>query len=206
MKKLTVLLLLAQCIHAVSAQEQTNTAGFYSVPYASRSSGSYGNATHLITICYGIPSSLHGEINGVKDPNRTVIGPVKMHYEFSVHDEVGIAVKGLYVHGSWNYTDWLGYTEMRTSAWAIGANGYYHFNKLIAIERLDLFAGLGFYVGQQTLVWDTSYPDDIDRKIIATPTFSVGARYYLAHGFGVYTELGLTGGSIVDVGLTFRLH
>ncbi len=207
MKKYYLLLTLLLYFTTSFAQEQPEKKySFYDLSYSMRNSGSFGSKAHLLTICYGLPSTLYGEINGAQDPNRFVIGPVKLLYEFSIRDDMGIAPKFLYAYGSWNYTDWLGFTKMRTTAWAVGANGYYHFNKLIPAQRLDLFTGIGFYVGMQTFVWDVSYPSDKDRDIIATPTFSAGARYYFTKGFGAYTEFGFVGGSIVDLGLTFRFN
>ncbi|MBZ0098033.1 MAG: hypothetical protein K8F30_03065 [Taibaiella sp.] len=189
------------------AQEQTDAPSFYEVPYGIRNSGSFGKKSVFLTLCYGVPSRLHGEINGIQDPNRSVLGPIKLMLEFPIRDEVGIAPKFLYARGSWNHTDsWWGYIEMRTWAVATGATGYYHFNKLVPVKQLDLFAGVGFYVGLQKYIWDVSDPSNTDIKAIATPTISTGARYYLTPGFGVYAEAGITGGSFVDMGLTFRFQ
>lgn len=189
------------------AQEQSEANSFYAASYNNRSSGSFGKGAHLLTFCYGVPSTLHAEINGEVDPNRTVLGPVKLLYEFAIKDEVGIAIKSLYARGSWNTTDyWFGYTAMRTWAFAVGATGYYHFNKLIPVEQLDLFAGIGFYAGVQEFIWDVAYPNDTDTEFVGTPTISTGARYYFTKGVAVYTELGITGGSYINMGITFRFH
>lgn len=207
MKIKTIALLSLLLPIGVIAQEKDNTQSFYDTSYKMRNSGSFGSSTNLLTFSYGFPCTIHGSINGVRDPNRLVIGPIKANYEFSVHDEIGIAAKFLYVHGTRQDTDWFGYTtRMRISAWAVGLSGYYHFNKLIPVKALDLYAGVGFYIGMQRSIWDINYPTDADNGVIWTPTFTIGGRYYFSQSFGVYSELGLTGGSIIDLGVTFRLH
>jgi predicted porin len=84
---------------------------------------------------------------------------------------------------------------------------YYHFNKLIPVRNLDVYAGVGVGVRQLTYTYDDDVAGDFDddrTSFDAMPLFKVGARYYFTKTFGVYGEGGYDNMSDVNLGITFR--
>lgn len=195
MKKIVVAILLL-CLAGTLNAQVPDTDTFHRTPYATRNSGSFGKGASLLTICYGIPNSIFGQaVYGSGGSGYSIVGPIKIAYETALLDELGITPSFMYTHAISDYETVIGS--------ALGVRGYYHFNKLIPAPQLDVFTGVGFYIGTVLSSWHGGGTEYI---FWGTPTFSVGARYYLGTSFGFYSEVGVTGGSFVDVGVTFRFR
>ena len=95
--------------------------------------------------------------------------------------------------------------------------GYYHFNKLIPVEKLDVYAGVGANFTYQELKRDVAYynyyydnygyyyTDQIRTEFKVLPNAVVGVRYYVAPKFALSAEAGYTTFSSLNLGVTFRL-
>lgn len=199
-------------------------SSFYSQPYNTRNSGSYGKGDHLLSLGYGVPNWLYtgyGVSNTVFYGGRTRhigIGPLMLKYEFPIRDEVGLGVILQGATKSWRYD--ARNVTYRDRAWGTGAAfmGYYHFNKLINVPKLDLYAGVGVNFTYQQLTRDrayydyyygyygyTYYEDQVQTDFIARPCGVVGIRYYVAPKFALAAEAGYTTFSSLNLGFTFRL-
>lgn len=191
---------------AITASAQNGRA-FYKTSYKSRNSGSFDRTSGLLSFGIGFPNrSGAGYDYWGGDSKRMGIGPGYIKYEHGIMDEIGIggyvaAAASRYKHGpDRRYTD-------RTIAVSVGAMGYYHFNKLIPIRKLDVYAGVGLGVRQLSYSYDDDYNgfDEDDRSDFdVMPLFKVGARYYFTKVFGLYGEAGYDNMSDVNLGITLR--
>lgn len=210
MKHFIVLALLAlvmpTCSCIVVAQSSVN---FYDQPYGQRNSGSFDKHTQMITLKYGL-----GNISGTGYLNldynerisHTNIGPLYLQYEYGIAEEIGILGYGSYAYakdvmGSVNPKDYY------THAVSLGVGALYHFNKVIHLPRLDLYAGMG--LGFKS-VSSRSRPSDgagVTAKVSDnTGLFFIklGARYYILDQLGVHLELSPDKMSALNVGLAYR--
>jgi hypothetical protein len=212
----TVVFLLALNI---SAQAQSGKE-FYHTPYNSRNSGAYDKGTNLLSFSYGFPNYLYSGYNISNTRlrgNHIGIGPAMLKYEFAIRDEVGL---GIILQGAtkkWSYE--VGNRVFTDHAWGMGSAimGYYHFNKLIPVEKLDVYASLGINFTFQRLTRDASYynyyydsygyyySDNIQSDFMARPCGLVGVRYYVTPKFGFTAEAGYSTFSSANIGITFRL-
>jgi len=82
--------------------------------------------------------------------------------------------------------------------------GYYHFNKLIPVKQLDVYAGTGPAFRSRNVTYsDDSYDNYSSTDVILA--FKVGARYYVKNNFAFYGEGGFDHMSDINLGVTFRL-
>jgi len=135
-----VLLSAGQSAHAQS------TVNFYDQPYTERNNGTFAKGTQIASFGYGlanISGTAYINSNLQQRTAHTNIGPLYLKYEYGIADAIGLGVYGTYAFS----TERLGQTDFknyRTNAISFGVNGFYHFNKVIHVENLDLYAGLGF--------------------------------------------------------------
>lgn len=192
-----MLLILAQPVQA------QNGRAFYKTPYKSRNSGSFSSKASLLSFGIGFPNRSGAGYDW--DSDRLGFGPLYVKYEHGILNELGI---GGYVAGAASrhkYGPNDRYTDKVFSV-SIGAMAYYHFNKLIPVRNLDVYAGAG--IGGRRLSytydndWNGSRYNDSEFDII--PLFKVGARYYFTKMFGVYGEGGYDDMSDVNLGITLR--
>jgi hypothetical protein len=190
-------------LYANEALAQSKGRSFYSTPYKSRNSGSFDRNTSILSLGYGVPNRTAARYDFWNDANRVGFGPIYLKYEHGIIDEVGIGIYGAmaasqHKHGPNNrFRD-------RTLALSFGAMGYYHFNKLIPVRQLDVYAGAGLGFRHQVYHYDDDFRDDSINDFDPLALFKVGARYYFTRGFGVYAEGGYDGMSDVNLGITFR--
>ena len=114
-----------------------------------------------------------------------------------LRDEIGL---GGYLAAGWGSFDYNDIDEDDFSAFSFGLLGYYHFNKLIPIEKMDVYAGAGFAFRRyyaRTMIYDN---DDSDVIFV----FRAGIRYYVAKNFAVYGETGYDDLSSLNFGGSFR--
>ncbi len=208
MKKsiLTFALLLGMTLLFADVHAQSGRA-FYKTPYKSRNSGSFSRKASLLSFGIGFPNRSGTGLDYWNDDDRRLgIGPGYVKYEHGLTDEIGLggyvaAAASRYKYGpNRRYTDHI-------FAGSLGIMGFYHFNKLIPVRKLDVYAGAGVGVRQLTYSYDDNFPGDTsdDRtSFTAMPLFKVGARWYFTRMFGVYAEGGYDKMSDVNLGITLR--
>ena len=122
-------------------------------------------------------------------------------YEHGIIDEVGIGGQMALAGVRYDYNN--NQTE-RVNTFHFALLGYYHFNKLIPVKQLDVYAGTGLAFKSRTV----TYSDDAYNNYSGSDvdlTVKVGARYYVKNNFAFYGEGGFDGMSDINLGVTFRL-
>lgn len=208
MKKnmLTLVAILGMFLLPAASFAQNGRA-FYKTPYKSRNSGSFDRHSGLLSLGFGFPNRSGTGIDYWGGNERRLgIGPGYLKYEHGIIDEIGIGGYVAAAASRYKYGPDRRFTD-RIFAISFGVMGYYHFNKLIPVRQLDVYAGAG--VGGRQIAY--SYDDDFtgdsgsDRgDFDVMPLFKVGARYYFTRVFGVYAEGGYDNMSDVNLGITFR--
>lgn len=209
MKKIVILTLALMSLSALTYAQ--NARSFYRSSYESRNSGSFRQSSSLLTLGYGFPNqAVPGYVYGFgyNGYSRFGIGPLYLKYEHGfLRDEIGLGghiafsnswVK--YSNGSTSYTD-------NVVAFSAALKGFYHFNKLIPVDKLDVYAGVGLSFWNRVYRYDSDYnglrPDYNDTAIY--PVLQVGARFYVTSKIGLYAEVGYDQMSTANIGVTFRL-
>lgn len=203
---LTAVLILAIAILPAVMFAQSGRS-FYKTPYKSRNSGSFDRTSGLLSFGLGFPNrSGTGYDYWGGDERRLGLGPGYIKYEHGIINEIGLGGYVAAAASRYKYGPDRRYTD-RTLAVSLGFMGYYHFNKLIPVRKLDVYAGVG--IGGRQISY--SYDDDFngDRSSDRTdfevmPLVKVGARYYFTRMFGVYAEGGYDKMSDVNLGITLR--
>jgi Outer membrane protein beta-barrel domain len=196
MKNLIVLIFSLAICFAVHAQQGK---AFYNTPYKTRNSGSFSKSTNLLTFSYGFPNE---SINGYSNKGHSMIGfgPVYAKYEHGIIDEVGIggqiALSGVRYEYNNNQTE-----RIRTFHFAM--LGYYHFNKLIPVKQLDVYAASGLAFRNRSVTYSDDFYDNNTSADVSL-AFKVGARYYLKNNFAFYGEGGFDDMSDINLGVSFR--
>lgn len=208
MKKILLIALVILAMPAFAQKKKdpkpkpakASASNFYATPYASRNIGSFDKSTHLVSLTYGFPNTLDYDGYVLNDNEKMGIGPVNLRYEFAVRDEVsvGVAVGG--ATKKWDYAD----ETARITGISVSPLGFYHFNKLIPVKQLDVFAGVGANVNYIMYRYTDDLIDD-DSEVEVYPTALIGARYYFTDNFSGLLEVGGSAFSIVKIGVSFRL-
>ena len=188
MKKIVLVLLTVVASFGVSqAQVDKN---FYNKSYESRNNGTFDKSTSIFSFGLGIPTIYSG---GSYSQSPIFYG--KYEHGF-LRDEVAL---GGYVAAGWGSYD-NNIDDSDFSAFSIGVLGYYHFNKIIPIEKMDVYAGAGFAF--RRFSWDNDFYDNDESGVIFA--FRAGIRYYVIKNFAVYAETGFDDMSSVNFGGSFR--
>lgn len=197
MKRVMILIIgLAVCSAAIAQQGKA----FYNVPYKTRNSGSFSKTASLLTLSYGFPNeSVSGYSH--KGSNRFGFGPVYAKYEHGIIDEVGIGGQLALAGVRYDYNN--NQTE-RVKTFHFAVLGYYHFNKLIPVKELDVYAGTGLAFRSRSVTYSDDVYDNYSGSDVDL-TVKVGARYYVKDNFAFYGEGGFDGMSDINLGVTFRL-
>ncbi len=202
--------------------QKTDNKEFYRSPYNSRNSGSYGLGQHLLSLGYGITNTLYfnyGVSKGSVYSNyrRASLGPFILKYEFPIREEVGL---GIVLEGAlktWRYTNSSRSYKDNAFGTGVAFMGYYHFNKLINIEKMDVYAGAGIGFAYQQLTTDRAYYDyyynyygtyyttQVQSDFNVRPCGVLGIRYYVTPKFAFSAETGYTTFNTLNIGVTFRL-
>lgn len=216
-KTIVTTVLFLACLNSFNVQAQSGRE-FYRTPYNTRNSGSFDRSTLLLSFAYGVPNYLYTGYGVSTYSTRHIgIGPVMGKFEFAIRDEVGLGVVLQGAAKKWRYT--AGGKLYEDNAWGMGASflGYYHFNKLIPVKNLDVYAGIGVGVSYQELHRDAAYynyyydyygyyyTDAVRADFQVRPNAVVGVRYYVAPRFAFSAEAGYTTFSSFNLGITFRL-
>lgn len=179
------------------AQAQT-AKNFYNTPYKTRNSGSFHKGQGILTFGLGIPN--RGVDGYWYSSSRSGFGPLYVKYEYGIKDEISI---GGYLAGSTSSYKYGNYKD-RATAISLGAMGYYHFNKLIPVRNLDVYAGAGLAIRSTSYNFDDHHNKNNDSHTSFGPVFKAGARYYFTHTFGVYLETGYDRMSDLNIGVALR--
>ncbi|GEM_PF-439034 len=185
------LLFSAAAIAALSIGSITDASaqvikGFYKQSYKARNNGTFDKGTGIFSIGLGAPYIYDNY-------SRTTFPPVYAKYEMGIMDEVGVGLVGGMGFGRNRYNDDNFFTT------TIGVLGYYHFNKFIPLQKLDVYAGLG--IGM-----DINNRNYNGTEVNPLFLFKAGARYYFTHSFGVYIESGYDMLSVANAGQILRFQ
>lgn len=186
MKKIALSITALALILGSSVNTFAQKKGFYKQSYKTRNSGSFSKSTGLLSFGIGVPDAY-----GYYDVG---LPPLYVKYEHGIMDEVGIGFLGGIGTSRYKYgNDRYNYVET-----TLGVLGYYHFNKLIPVSKLDVYIGAGVGVN----IWSDNYSNTNHTGPVGLG--KVGARYYFSPSFGVYAEGGYDGLSGANAGITLR--
>ncbi|WP_276369359.1 hypothetical protein [Chryseolinea sp. H1M3-3] len=191
MKKI-VLVVLSMAFSFGISQAQVDKS-FYQKSYDSRNNGTFDKSTMLLSFGLGAPTFHPGRFNA----SPAFYG--KFEHGL-IRDEVGL---GGYISTGWGSYKYAGDRD-KFNAFSLGVLGYYHFNKLIPLEKMDVYAGAGLAFRRFAYNYDDSNfgADYTDSGVIFV--VKVGIRYYVVNNFAVYAESGWDDMSSVNFGGTFR--
>jgi hypothetical protein len=194
MKKVIFLSLIVLTISSVGFAQ--NSKSFYRSSYESRNSGSWSGDHSILSLGYGFANQFYP---GGAYGNRFSLGPIYVKYEHGfLRDDVGLGGSIALAHAWVKAPNDVKYN---VTAFSIAALGYYHFNKLIPVEALDVYAGLGLSFWSRS--GDTNdYYNYSESNVY--PVVKVGARYYVKPRFGFYGEVGYDQMSSLNLGVTFK--
>ena len=195
-KSLILSIALLICGSVAFAQ---NAKSFYKSSYETRNSGSFDQSSSLLSFGLGFPNvaPTYGGNSGFP--------PLYVKYEHGfLRDEVGL---GGYVSTGFGETgNYYGFGpngyQTNFFAFSIAVLGYYHFNKLIPIEKMDVYAGAGLAFKKVSYEDNDNFYDD---DATVTVPVKVGIRYYIKPAFAFYAESGWDGMSGINLGVTLKL-
>jgi outer membrane immunogenic protein len=127
--------------------------------------------------------------------------PVYLGLDYGIAKDFTIGIEGSYRSYSQSYFN----DKYSSSIIGIGANGNYHFNRVLDIpSKFDFYAGLGlgYYI------WNTNYNNSFFTPANVSGLGlggQVGGRYFFNKSFGINLELG--GGSTTSgakFGITYK--
>jgi hypothetical protein len=187
MKKLllSITALATVALTTVNGASAQVIKGFYKQSYKSRNNGTFDKGTGLLSLGLGVPDHVHHF-----DPKSPAF---YLKYEAGVADEIGVGVVGSIAFGE--------HIRGRENAInsLVGVLGYYHFNKIIPVQKLDVYAGAGFGINILN-----AYNPSHDTHVRPVFLGRVGVRYYFTNSFGVYAETGWDSVSSANLGVSFR--
>jgi len=180
-------------------------------PFA-EAGGAFAKDKVVISAGYGVPNLgkaiMTVLIGSGTDVVATGIGPLHLKGEYGLSDGVGIGLSVNYVSfgAKWRSPDSSGtgfYTNTfsRSSLSVLGRINF-HFG---TTDKLDPYFGIG--AGYRQATWKLTSTDPAYADDISAPGFSpfgfettIGLRYYITKGFGLYTEMGIAK-SVIQFGL-----
>lgn len=206
MKKFIFALTLALPLLISSNSNAQSAKSFYHTPYKSRNIGSFSKNTGILSLGIGFPNNSGTDFNYWNgDDHRIGFGPMYVKYEHGIMTEIGLGGYLAMAASKYEYGPDHRYTDKILSIGG-GFLGYYHFNKLIPVRNLDVYAGAGLGFRQIGYSYDDDYGNQSDDRgeFEVFPLVKVGARYYFGRTFGVYAEGGYDKMSDINLGVSFR--
>jgi hypothetical protein len=130
--------------------------------------------------------------------------PIYVGADFGVHEDITVGGKVSYR----NYSNRFGNDRYSQSLTFIGANGNYHFNRLLTLpSEWDFYAGLtlGYYVWSN-VKWNNSSQATFGGEASGIGAdLQIGGRYFFNDKFGVNLEVGGGTGAGGSLGVTIKL-
>lgn len=175
----------------------------------------------IVSIGYGFPnlgaSIFKSAYSGYTGYSVSGLGPVFAKYEYGLSENIGLGLVFGYssftVKWQDTYTD-LSTGQTNTYNWqlkysspAFGVRFNYHF---ATKDKLDPYVGLAAGYRMGTATYSTDDPAGTGNVVTfktAIPLYfpiTVGMRYYFTDNIGLYLELGLDKGSIMQGGLALK--
>lgn len=212
MKKIILFsfLIVAGCSISSYAQHTQNADAFYNTSYNVRNSGSFSQSTGILSLGYGLSNNTvsgYNYVSGFNGSSRASFGPLYLKYEHGiVRDEIGLGGQMAFSHTWIRYDNSSGTYRDNVGAFSVALLGYYHFNKLIPVPNLDVYAGTGLSVRTLSYHYDSDIAANPNNHTTTSVylTGRVGARYYVTRSFGFYGEVGYDNMSDVNLGISFK--
>lgn len=208
MKKLILFSLLITVCSTMSFAQLAES--FYNTSYDNRNNGTFSRSTGIFSLGYGLGNDGLGYsyVSGSSSTSRLAFGPVYAKYEHGIiRDEIGLGGHLAFAN-TWNrYSDGNNRYRDNVNALSFAMLGYYHFNKLIPVPRLDVYVGSGISVRTVTYNYDSDFSESRSNTS-ETNVYAVGkigARYYVGRSFGFYAEAGTDRMSDLNLGISFKL-
>lgn len=175
------------------------SSSFYKTPYKSRNSGSFHKGDNIVSFGLGFPNVAKNRITSWGSYSWG-LPPMYGKYEYGIMDEVSIG--GRIGIGTGRYK----YMNIRANNFSTSMSvlGYYHFNKLIPVSKLDVYAGAGLGMTYSTYERIDGNYVYRDNDLYPNLVFLVGARWYFTETFGVYAESGFDGLSLMNIGIALK--
>lgn len=176
------------------------SSSFYKTPYKTRNSGSFHKGDNVVSFGLGLGRVY---MNNVSTLGTYSWGLPTMYakYEYGIMDEISIGGRVGMGTGRYKYMN----TRAKSFGMSMAALGYYHFNKLIPVSKLDVYAGAGLgFVYRSYERFDSGNFLYTTNDFSVLPVFVVGARWYFTETFGVYGESGYDGLSSVNLGISLK--
>jgi len=193
--------LFITALSAASGFAQHNGRAFYKQPYKSRNSGSFSRNTGILSFGYGFPNESGTGYDYWINGNRADFGPAYVKYEHGIIDEIGIGGYAGFAASRYRYSK---NNVDHATAFGMGALGYYHFNKLIPVRQLDVYAGVGIGFRARSFTETRNKVKTNGTDFDVLPVAKAGARWYFTQLFGVYAEVGYDQMSDVNIGINLR--
>ena len=166
----------------------------------------FKEGTFAISAGYGWPNLGKAIIEALiydaaESVSSTGLGPIHFRAEYALSDGVGLGVSVNYISCGVKFIEMPYQYNWSRSSLSVLARINFHF---ATSDKLDPYFGVG--AGYKQVTWKFSSTDPLYAGE-QLPGFSpigfemtIGLRYYLTPGFGLYTEMGIAK-SIVQAGL-----
>lgn len=128
--------------------------------------------------------------------------PIYVGADYGIHDDITIGVQGSFASKSETYLT----NNFNLNWFSIGANGNYHFNRLLNIpNNWDLYAGATLVYNKVSLKDNNSSFPGYGEASSFGLAGQVGARYYFTNNLAINAEFG--GGDFASggkVGISYK--
>lgn len=178
----------------------------------------YKRNTTTLTLAVGFFDSYRTDYSlpvGFQKNNTSGFAPVSAKVEYGWRDHLSIAATFGYDAFVYNFKQqytgnngpFTRYRASNTRIFSAGVAAYYHLDKYISINRLDPFFGIGIALNN---IRYSAYPQGdstlikIDHTV--TPSFKVGARYYISDRFSLFGDAGYEKQCIINLGFSCRFY
>ncbi len=178
-----------------------DAASFYDSPYNVRNSGSFNKKSFLLSAGVGFPNVGNYSVSYTYNAEGSYSPAFYVELEHGfLRDEIGLGVS---MGGSWGSRS--GQYSEKIKETTVAISGFYHFNKLISVKNLDIYAGLGMGYRRQLLsVEEAANLPDIVMGYTILPIHT-GARYSFTPKVSLHVRYTYDQRSNFIGGVTFRL-
>lgn len=181
---------------------------FLNIHLKAQEVGAFEKGSSIISLGYGIGNEWKGFLEDFTDyPDNsykvTNNGTYSLIYEYGVSNKIsaGIALGYSQVEGNFNGAGTgFTFTEKLTN-FSVLARANYHVGKF---EKFDPYVGGG--IGYFHFNYENDRPEITNSKSPGAFGYSIqlGLRYYLTSQLGAFAEVGYVGGSLVQLGASYK--